>query len=149
MSKNHYTFFNIIISKKGIRNKPFLSEIKILWRYKMFNINKAQIRIDLSDYVKGIKKNPDYIDGSLIFLDPSDDLVLSSYADLEEAESEIDHTVYLTITDENVVIEYEYIPESENIYFSKVNFMGNVYPVTEDLKSAACYKEIIKHLNIK
>lgn len=149
MSKNHYTFFNIIISKKGIRNKPFLSEIKFLWRYKMFNINKAQIRIDLSDYVKGIKKNPDYIDGSLIFLDPSDDLVLSSYADLEEAESEIDHTVYLTITDENVVIEYEYIPESENIYFSKVNFMGNVYPVSEDLKSASCYKAIIKHLNIK
>lgn len=115
----------------------------------MFNINKAQIRIDLSDYVKGIKENPDYIDGSKVFFESSDDLVLSSYSDLEEAESEIDHTVYLTITDENVVIEYEYIPESENIYFSKVNFMGNVYPVTEDLKSAACYKEIIKHLNIK
>lgn len=149
MSKNYYTFFNIIISKKGIGNHTFNQKSNFYGDTKMFNINKAQIRIDLSDYVKGIKENPDYIDGSKVFFESSDDLVLSSYSDLEEAESEIDHTVYLTITDENVVIEYEYIPESENIYFSKVNFMGNVYPVTEDLKSAACYKAIIKHLNIK
>lgn len=114
----------------------------------MFNINKAQIRIEISDYVKGIKKNPDYIDGSLVFLDPSDDLVLSSHADIEEAESEIDPTVYLIITDHDVIIEYEYIPESENIYFSKVNFMGNVYPVSADLKSASCYKAIKEYLKL-
>lgn len=111
-------------------------------------INRAQIRIEISDYIKGIKENPEYIDGSNVFLESGSDLLISSYKDIEEAESEIDPTVYLTITDQIVVLEYEYIPESEKIYFSKVNFMGNIYPVTTDLKSPSCYKAIIKYLKL-
>lgn len=111
-------------------------------------INRAQIRIEISDYIKGIKENPEYIDGSNVFLESGSDLLISSYKDIEEAESEIDPTVYLTITDQIVVLEYEYIPASEKIYFSKVNFMGNIYPVTTDLKSPSCYKAIIKYLKL-
>ena len=114
----------------------------------MFNINRAQIRIEISDYIKGIKENSEYIDGSNVFFESGSDLLITSYKDIEEAESEIDPTVYLTITDQIVVLEYEYIPKSEKIYFSKVNFMGNIYPVTTDLKSPSCYKAIIKYLKL-
>lgn len=113
------------------------------------NIIKSIIRIDINDYISGIKENPEFIDGSKAFLESSEELIISSFETIEEAEAEIDSTVYLTISEEEVMIKYEYISEAETVYFNKVNFMGNIYPLTKDFKSAACYKEIIKHLNIK
>lgn len=115
---------------------------------EMFNINRAQIKIEISDYIKGIKEHPEYIDGSNVFFESGSDLLISSYKDIEEAESEIDPTVYLTITENEAVLEYEYISGAENVYFNKVNFMGNIYPVTTDLKSPSCYKAIIKYLKL-
>ena len=86
----------------------------------MTTINRAVIRIEIEDYISAIQNNYGYIDG----------------AD------------YLTITENEAVLEYEYISGAENVYFNKVNFMGNVYPVSEDLKSASCYKAIKEYLKL-
>ena len=40
----------------------------------MFNINRAQIRIEISDYIKGIKENSEYIDGSNVLFESGSDL---------------------------------------------------------------------------
>ena len=113
----------------------------------MTTINKAVIRIEIEDYISAIQNNYGYIDGADYFLVPAEDRVVSVCETVEEAEAEIDQTVYLTITENEAVLEYEYISGAENVYFNKVNFMGNIYPLTEDFKSASCYEEIIKFLS--
>lgn len=109
----------------------------------MTSIKRAIIRIDLDNYIKGLQKYPGFIDGSASFFEPSKEWCVSSYESLEEAEADICKTVYLSFTDTEAVIEYEFINESEEVYFNQVNFMGNVYPVSKDLFSASCYEAIL------
>ena len=109
----------------------------------MTSIKRAIIRIDLDNYIKGLQKYPGFIDGSASFFEPSKEWCVSSYESLEEAEADICKTVYLSFTDTEAVIEYEFINESEEVYFNKVNFMGNIYPVSKDLFSASCYEAIL------
>lgn len=109
----------------------------------MTSIKRAIIRIDLDNYIKGLQKYPGFIDGSASFFEPSEERCVSSYETIEEAEADICKTVYLSFTDTEAVIEYEFINESEDVYFNKVNFMGNIYPVSKDLFSASCYEAIL------
>lgn len=109
----------------------------------MTSIIRAIIRIDLDNYINGLQKYPGFIDGSASFFEPSKEWCVSSYESLEEAEADICKTVYLSLTDTEAVIEYEFINESEEVYFNQVNFMGNVYPVSKDLFSASCYEAIL------
>ena len=109
----------------------------------MTSIKRAIIRIDLDNYIKGLQKYPGFIDGSASFFEPSKEWCVSSYESLEEAEADICKTVYLSLTDTEAVIEYEFINESEEVYFNRVNFMGNVYPVSKDLFAASCYEAIL------
>lgn len=112
----------------------------------MTSIKRAIVRIDLDNYIKGLQKYPGFIDGSASFFEPSKEWCVSSYESLEEAEADICKTVYLSFTDTEAVIEYEFIDESEEIYFNRVNFMGNVYPVSKDLFAASCYEAIVNFL---
>lgn len=112
----------------------------------MTSIKRAIIRIDLDNYINGLQKYPGFIDGSASFFEPSKEWCVSSYESLEEAEADICKTVYLSLTDTEAVIEYEFINESEEVYFNQVNFMGNVYPVSKDLFSASCYEAIVNFL---
>ena len=114
----------------------------------MTNIIRAVIRIDIEDYLKGIKNHPGYIDGTDTFFTPSEEREVGSYDTLEEAEAAIDRTVDLTITDDEAVIEYEYIPESEELYFNEVYFSGSTYPLDTDMSSESCYEAILKHLEV-
>ena len=110
------------------------------------NIVRAIIRIDIEDYLKGIKQNPGYIDGAATFIEPSEERVVAhDYDTLEDAEAAIVRTVDLTINDAEAVIEYEYIPESEEIYFNEVYFSGSTYPLDSDMRSDDCYEAILKH----
>ena len=110
------------------------------------NIVRAIIRIDIEDYLRGLKQNPGYIDGAASFIEPSEERVVAhDYDTLEEAEAAIDRTVDLTITDDEAVIEYEYIPESEELYFNEVYFSGSTYPLDTDMRSESCYEAILKH----
>ena len=111
----------------------------------MTNIIRAVIRIDIEDYLRGLKQNPGYIDGTKVFFTPSEEREVGSYDTLEAAEAAIDRTVDLTITDDEAVIEYEYIPESEEFYFNEVYFSGSTYPLDSDMSSESCYEAILKH----
>lgn len=112
------------------------------------NIVRAIIRIDIEDYLNGIKQNPGFIDGTDTFLSPSEEREVGAYDTLEAAEAAIDRTVELTITESEAVIEYEYIPESEEIYFNAVYFAGSTYPLDSDMSSESCYEAILKHLEV-
>lgn len=112
----------------------------------MTTINRAVIRIEIEDYVSAIQNNYGYIDGSDYFLVPAEDRVVSVCETVEEAEAEIDQTIYLTITENEAVLEYEYIPESEKIYFNTVDFMGKVYDVESDMYSEPCHEAIKEYL---
>ena len=109
------------------------------------NIVRAIIRIDIEDYLKGLRQNPGFIDGSASFIVPSEEREVGAYDTLEEAEAAIDRTVDLTITDDEAVIEYEYISESEDLYFNEVYFSGSTYPLDTDMSSEGCYEAILKH----
>ena len=109
------------------------------------NIVRAIIRIDIEDYLNGLRQNPGFIDGSASFIVPSEEREVGAYDTLEEAEAAIDRTVDLTITDDEAVIEYEYIPESEDLYFNEVYFAGSTYPLDTDMSSESCYEAILKH----
>ena len=109
------------------------------------NIVRAIIRIDIEDYLKGLKQNPGYIDGTAVFFTPSEEREVGSYDSIEAAEAAIDRTVELTITDDEAVIEYEYISGSEDVYFNEVYFEGNTYPLDTDMSSESCYEAILKH----
>lgn len=111
----------------------------------MTNIIRAVIRIDIEDYLRGLKKNPGYIDGTDTFFTPSEEREAGTYDTLEAAEAAIDRTIDLTITDDEAVIEYEYIPESEELYFNEVYFSGSTYPLDSDMSSESCYEAILKH----
>lgn len=113
---------------------------------KKMSIHKATIRIDLLNYLKGILRCPGYIDGSDVFLDPNDDCLISSHDDVEEAEAELDRTVHLSITENEAVIEYEYIEGLKAGYFDKVEFLGEIYPVDDQMYSESCYYAIVKYL---
>lgn len=113
---------------------------------KKVDIHKASIRIDLLNYIKGILRCPGYIDGSDTFLDPNDDYLVSSHDDVEEAEAELDRTVHLTITENEAVLEYEYIDGFEVVYFDKVEFLGEIYPVDDRMYSESCYYAIVEYL---
>lgn len=112
----------------------------------MTSIKRAIIRIDLDNYINALQNHPGFIDGSASFFEPSEERCVSSYETIEEAEADICKTVYLSFTDTEAVIEYEFINESEEVYFNQVNFMGNVYPVSKDLFSASCYEAIVNFL---
>lgn len=112
------------------------------------SIKKAVIRIDLEDYINGLRDHPCYIDGTDCFLEASEESIVSEVANIEEAEVEIDRTVYLTINDKEAVIEYEYITESEAIYFNVVDFNGAVYPLDNTMRSEACYEAIKNYLTL-
>lgn len=115
----------------------------------MTNIIRAVIRIDIEDYLRGIKNHPGYIDGAASFIEPSEERVVAhDYDTLEEAEAAIDRTAELTITDDEAVIEYEYISGSEDLYFNEVYFSGSVYPLGSDMSSKSCYEAILKHLEV-
>ena len=111
------------------------------------NIVRAIIRIDIEDYLTGLKQNPGFIDGTNVFFTPSEEREVGAYDTLEEAEAAIDRTAELTITDDEAVIEYEYIPESEELYFNEVYFSGSVYPLDTDMSSESCYEAIMKSFN--
>lgn len=112
------------------------------------NIVRAIIRIDIEDYLKGLRQNPGYIDGAANFIEPSEERVVAhDYDTLEDAEAAIDRTVDLTITEDEAVLEYEYIPESEDVYFNEVYFQGSTYPLDSDMSSESCYEAIMKSFN--
>lgn len=111
----------------------------------MTNIIRAIIRIDIEDYINGLRKNPGYIDGTDSFIEPSEERVVDTFDTLEAAEAAIDRTVDLTITDDEAIIEYDYIPESEDVYFNEVYFSGSTYPLDTDMSSEDCYKAVLKH----
>ena len=111
------------------------------------NIVRAIIRIDIEDYLRGLRQNPGYIDGAASFIEPSEEREVGTYDSLEAAEAAIDRTADLTITDSEAVIEYEYIPESEELYFNEVYFSGSTYPLDTDMSSESCYEAILKHFN--
>ena len=111
------------------------------------NIVRAIIRIDIEDYLRGLRQNPGYIDGAASFIEPSEEREAGTYDSLEAAEAAIDRTVELTITDDEAVIEYEYIPESEELYFNEVYFSGSTYPLDSDMCSESCYEAIMKSFN--
>ena len=48
---------------------------------------------------------------------------------------------------DEAVIEYEYIPESEELYFNEVYFSGSTYPLDTDMSSESCYEAIMKSFN--
>jgi hypothetical protein len=108
------------------------------------NIVRAIIRIDIEDYLRGLKNHPGYIDGTDTFFAPSEEREVGDYDTLEEAEAAIDRTVDLTITDDEAVIEYEYISGSEDLYFNEVYFSGSTYPLDSDMSSESCYEAILK-----
>lgn len=110
------------------------------------NIVKATVRIDIEDYAQGIKDNPGFIDGSPCFREPSEERVVDTFESLEDAESKIDRTVYLEITETEAILEFEYITGSEDLYFNSVEFMGSTYPMDSDMSSEECYAEILKNL---
>lgn len=113
------------------------------------NIVRAIIRIDIEDYLRGLKEHSGYIDGAATFIEPSEERVVAhDYDTLEEAEAAIDRTAELTITDDEAVIEYEYIPESEDVYFNEVCFEGSTYPLDTDMSSEGCYEAILKHFEV-
>ena len=112
------------------------------------NIVRAIIRIDIEDYLSGLKNHPGYIDGTDVFFAPSEEREVGTYDSLEAAEAAIDRTVDLTITDDEAVIEYEYISESEDLYFNEVYFAGSIYPLDTDMSSESCYEAILKHLEV-
>ena len=114
----------------------------------MTNIIRAVIRIDIEDYLTGLKNHPGYIDGTDVFFTPSEEREVGTYDSLEAAEAAIDRTVDLTITDDEAVIEYEFIPESEELYFNEVCFEGSTYPLDTDMSSESCYEAILKHLEV-
>ena len=108
------------------------------------NIVRAIIRIDIEDYLTGLKNHPGYIDGTDTFLSPSEEREVGTYDSFEAAEAAIDRTVDLTINESEAVIEYEYIPESEDVYFNEVYFSGSTYPLDSDMSSESCYEAIMK-----
>lgn len=110
------------------------------------NIFLATIRIDIDDYIKGITENPGYIDGSNTFLEASENTIVSTCSNLDEAEDTIDRTVYLNFMNSEIEIKYEFIEGREEIYFNKVNFMGSTYPVSSDMKSLSCYCAIMEYI---
>lgn len=113
----------------------------------MEKIFKAIIRIDLDEYIQGIGDNPGFIDGSDSFLESNEDRLVDTLESLEAAESSIDKTLYLDITDKEAILEYEYIPGSELVYFNTVEFMGKTYPITSDLFSEECWQAIMDFLS--
>ena len=115
----------------------------------MIKIEKAVIVIDLDDYIAGIKSNPDYIDGAQSAREPNEILSVCSCDTLKEATDIIDTTVHLTITDDEAIITYEFIPDMETVYFTRVKFGGDYYPLDRDMKSVSCYKKIVSFLLLK
>lgn len=107
----------------------------------------ATVKIDIVEYIDGLRENPGYVDGSLSFYE-SDDKIVMAYDTLEEAEAEIDNTVYLRITNNEAIIEYEYIAGEENVYFNNVEFMGKKYGIDCVMFSKECYDAIIKELKL-
>ncbi len=112
------------------------------------NIVRAIIRIDIEDYLRGLKNHPGYIDGAATFIEPSEERVVDTFDSLEAAESAVDRTVDLTITESEAIIEYEYISGSEEVYFNEVYFDGCTYPLDSDMSSESCYEAILKHLEV-
>ena len=110
------------------------------------NIFLATIRIDIDDYIKGITANPGYIDGSSTFLEPSENTIVSTCSNLDEAEDTINRTVYLNFMNSEIEIKYEFIEGREKIYFNTVNFMGSTYPVSSDMYSMPCYCAIMEYI---
>lgn len=104
----------------------------------MFEIIKAMVFVDLPDYLEALEKNPGYID----LLEPSEVIKGEEFESLEEARAEIDHVVSISITDDKVVIKYEYIYGSEDVYFNVVAVNGVPYPIESDMYSEDCYKAI-------
>ena len=112
-------------------------------------IFKAIIRKDLEEYIQGIRDNPGFIDGSDNFLESTEDRLVDTFESLDAAESSIDKTLYLDITDSEAVLEYEYIPGSELVYFNTVEFQGKSYPIESDLYSEECWQAIVECLSNK
>lgn len=110
----------------------------------MTTIYRAIIRIDIEKYAEGINSNPGFIDGSATFPEASEIRVSSVFDNNQAAESEIDRTVYLEISDTDVVIDYEFIPESEEVYFNRVKFCGKIYPLDSCFYSPDCYEAVKK-----
>lgn len=122
-------------------------------------IIREVIRIDLEDYIRGLKENPGYIDGSKTFLESSESRGLYACKTVEEAEAEIDRTLHLEITESEAVIEYERIAADEwdeerndlpeDVAFREAEFEGVSYPIGDDLYSEDCYEAILKSLGMK
>jgi len=120
-------------------------------------IIREVIRIDLEDYIRGLKENPGYIDGSKTFPESSESRGLYAYRTVEEAEAETDRTLHLEITESEAVIEYERIAADEwdeecnlpeDVAFREAVFEGVSYPIGDDLYSEDCYEAILKSLGM-
>lgn len=109
-------------------------------------IKAAFIRIDLEDYVKGIESFPGFITGSIYSIDPSEEIIVDVYETIEDAEAKINQCVNVSINDQIVQIEYEYLQDSETVYFNKVAFKGVVYHLDSDMFSKSCYEAIKNYL---
>lgn len=112
-------------------------------------IFKAIIRKDLDEYIQGIRDNPGYIDGSDNFLESTEERLEGTYPSLDDAETMIDPILYLDISDSEAVLEYDYIPGSEIVYFNTVEFQGKSYPIESDLYSEECWQAIVEYLSKK
>lgn len=107
-----------------------------------YEIKKATIVIDMNDYLNGLQKNPNFIDGSASSFEPNEIFDCGSFETLEEAEAAISHTVYLNTTDDYASISYEYIAGSETVYFTEVMYQNGIYAIDKDFCSPECYKEV-------
>lgn len=112
----------------------------------MYKIIFAMIKINIDDYIEGLKSHYGYIDGSCYSIEPSTELIASNFKNLVDAENEINRAVNISINGNDVFIEYEYIRGSENVYFEKVAFKGVTYPLTNDMYSPKCYEAIMNFL---
>lgn len=108
-------------------------------------IKAAIVKIAIEQYIQGINEFPGYIDASDYFLEPTEVFDVEKYASIEDAEKEINQCVNVSINERDVIIQYEFIEDSETVYFNKVAVNGHVFSVDEKLYSEDGY-EYIKNL---
>lgn len=113
----------------------------------MYEIKKATIIIDLEEYADNLWKFPGQIDCSSVNREPSRVVSVDDYDEFESAEANIDSTVYVTIDDSNVVLEYEYISGEETVYIEDCEYCGEMYPCDDTFFSKKCYEAIMKDLS--
>lgn len=99
----------------------------------MYLIKKANIRLDLNEFPFDFSDG--YIDGSNQVLEPNNVISCGEYETVHVAVSEVDHTVYVSIDGENLIIKFEYVYD-EDVCIRRIEFAefeGKLYEIDNDL----------------